>query len=356
MEPIPFDPQNELPATGDKAASAAHAANEAPEDESPPTGGNKHLTAELLKSCLLTGHELARMEIPRRPRLMGDWLCKGDLGFIFAPRGVGKTWLSMALPHAIAAAKALGLWNAGESPASVCYIDGEMPLELSKARHCSLAHEDGKVTYLHHEILFQNLGRTLNIADPVQQRAITQMLLDAGHDFLILDNLSCLASGLDENKGIEYEVVKLWLLELRRRGITVIVVHHAGRNGMMRGHSKREDDASWIIELRDAKADGEAGARFTSHFAKPSRNTGDYQPPLLWHFITDEKTGRTSIHCELAENSEYDQFIKHVVDGVESVRDIANMMGKNPGTISKWAKKAHGEGRIKKTKSALLPP
>ena len=101
---------------------------------------------------------------------------------------------------------------------------------------------------------------------------------------MVLDNLSCLASGLDENKGQDHEAISNWLLNLRRRKITVIFIHHAGRGGEMRGHSKREDACSWILQLRDAKEEGDDGAKFISHFAKPSRNTSKALPDLLWHF------------------------------------------------------------------------
>ncbi len=37
-----------------------------------------------------------------------------------------------------------------------------------------------------------------------------------------------------------------WLLDLRRRKIAVVIVHHAGRSGEMRGTSKREDNVFWI--------------------------------------------------------------------------------------------------------------
>lgn len=121
----------------------------------------------------------------------------------------------------------------------------------------------------------------------------------------------------------------------------------------MRGHSKREDDCSWILELKDAKEDGDDGAKFTSHFAKPSRNTGDSQPELLWHITT--KYEPISIKCEEAAAGEYQQFIRHVHEGVERQKDIADMMQKREGTISKWAKRAVEEGRIKKTGQRLLP-
>jgi putative DNA primase/helicase len=188
-----------------------------------------------LSSCLISASDLSNLEIPRRARLLDKWLCEGDLGYIFAPRGVGKTWLAMALPAAISQGKELGLWQSGEFPTRVLYIDGEMPLELTKLRSRGLGLGSGDVTYLHHETIFENLDTSLNLGDATHRDAITKLLLDNGFRCVILDNLSSLASGVVENKGEDYEPIGPWLLELRPRKITVIVIHHAGRNGLMRG-------------------------------------------------------------------------------------------------------------------------
>lgn len=133
----------------------------------------------------------------------------------------------------------------------------------------------------------------------------------------------------------------------------MIVIQHAGRNGQMRGHSKREDACSWIIELQNAKTDEEPGAKFVSHFAKCSRNTGNSLPDLLWHFTTDDD-GLVNIHCEEAQVNEYETFIRHVLDGVEMQAEIAEMMNKLKGTVSRWVKKAVNEGRIKRQGNRLL--
>ncbi len=308
-----------------------------------------------LAACLVTAAALEKMQVPKRTRLLDRWLCAADLGYIFAPRGVGKTWLAMALPSAISQGKALGQWQAGEQACSVLYVDGEMPLELTQYRSRALSLGAGNVTYLHHESVFDTLHASLNIARDDHRAALTALVEEKGFQCLILDNLSALASGVDENKGNEYEPIGQWLLELRRRKITVIVIHHAGRNGLMRGHSKREDACSWILELRDAKSEGEQGAKFISHFAKPSRNSGEAMPDLLWHFTTDG-SGHASILCEPAQTTEYEQFIQHVMDGVEHQKDIAELMCKNKGTICKWATKALKERRISGSKNKLLPP
>jgi hypothetical protein len=50
------------------------------------------------------------MEIKPREPMIGDWLKEGDLGFIFAVRGVGKTWFGMDLARALADGKNFGPW------------------------------------------------------------------------------------------------------------------------------------------------------------------------------------------------------------------------------------------------------
>jgi hypothetical protein len=326
-----------------------------------------------LAQFVLTAEQLAALVIPPRPALLDQWLCQGDLGYIFAPRGVGKTWMAMALPGAISCRRPLGLWAAGDPPLPapttddadpdappapghipVLYIDGEMALKHTQYRARGL--DLSKVCHLHHEHLFEQNGTCLNIGEVEDRQRITDLIIQQGYQVLILDNLSSLASGIDENKGMDYEPLSHWLLELRRRKITVIVVHHAGRNGLMRGHSKREDACSWIIELRDARQESDPGAKFVSHFAKPSRNTGDPLPDMLWHFTTDKVSGITDIQCELAQVTDYEEFIQHVLDGVTSQKDIAEMMNKNKGTVSKWARRALQEGRLSGGANKLLPP
>jgi putative DNA primase/helicase len=60
-----------------------------------------------------------------------------------------------------------------------------------------------------------------------------------------------------------------WLLQLRRRGIAVLLVHHAGTNGRQRGTSRREDALDTVIALRRPEDySPEQGARFEIHFEK----------------------------------------------------------------------------------------
>ena len=303
---------------------------------------------DALSESVVTALELHDLELAPREKLLGDWFCEGDCGFLFAFRGTGKTWLALAMAQALSTGGKLGDWKA-PAPVKVLYVDGEMPPDLMRDRCKGLEASNDNLQFLNHEILFERTGKVLNIADPEAQRAITAHCVNTGVKVVILDNLSTLASGMKENEADSWELVNPWLLDLRRRKVAVVIVHHAGRSGEMRGTSKREDSVFWIIALDDAKknADDKRGARFVTRFTKSSRNTQEEIPPCEWHLVTDEANGKVTISHEQTRSSEV--FMQLITDGVTDCADIADEMKVSKGTVSKWAKKMMDAGRLKKT-------
>ncbi len=303
--------------------------------------------SDALDSAIVTSSALAGLELQPRKLLLGDWFGEGDLGFIIATRGVGKTWFALLLAKALSEGGKVGEWSA-PAPTKVLYIDGEMPPDLMRLRDKGLKRATGDVDFLNHEILFDRTQKVLNITQPDAQKAITDHCLHHKVKVLILDNLSTLASGMKENDSFEWERVNNWLLQFRRHKIAVIVVHHAGRNGEARGTSKREDAAFWVIALDDAKkhADDKTGARFISRFTKPSRNTQEEIPSYEWHVTTDNQTGVIRIDYKLAQS--LDVFRWLIEEGVTDCTQLAQELKVSPGTVSKWAKKAIDAGWLRK--------
>ncbi len=295
----------------------------------------------------LAGSELQSLEITPRAKLLGDWSAEGDLGFLFAARGVGKTWFSLLIALAVAEGGAAGPWQAA-SQHPVLYVDGEMPLELMQARDKGLARGDGLITYLNHEQLFEQTGQVLNLTDRECQQAILALCLERGVKLLVLDNLSCLFRGVSENDADAWEAILPWLLELRRHKVAVLFVVHAGRNGQMRGTSRREDAAAWVLRLDDAAdATGtRAGAKFVSTFTKASRNTSATPAPLEWTVTTDAASGRATVAHKPAEGAE--AVLGWVRNGLTTCSEIAEEMGLTRGTVSKLATKLIAEGKLKK--------
>jgi DnaB-like helicase N terminal domain/AAA domain len=300
--------------------------------------------ADALNESVVTSRELHDLALSPRKNLLGDWFCEGDLGFIFGARGLGKTWFALAIARTLSEGDTLGEWQAHEG-VKVLYVDGEMPPDLIRDRCDGLKGRNDQLEFLNHDILFERTGKVLNITDPEIQEAITQRCITTGVKVLILDNLSTLASGMRENEADSWERVNNWLLELRRRKVAVVIVHHAGRSGEMRGTSRREDNVFWIIALDDAKknADDKRGARFISRFTKPSRNTQDEVPPYEWHFVT-EPSGEVTIAYKEAQTM--DVFLGLIEDGVTECSAIADEMKVSKATISRMAKKAISNKKI----------
>jgi len=304
---------------------------------------------ELKKTTMLDAVRMAARDsagiealgLPPRNPILGDWFKEGDCGFIYAPRGLGKTWLSLGIASAVANGRRLGPWQAhGVWP--VCYVDGEMAVDGMLERMNGM--EAGpNLSILNHEALFHLSAKVLNIAEPETQQALMDYCLETGQRVLVLDNLSCLASGMEENKADHWEAVLNWLLAMRRHKVAVLIVHHAGRNGEMRGTSKREDAAFWVLRLDavdEEKAGAEKQTRFISRFTK-ERNSGKPQAPLEWTFQTGPD-GLTRIgHKEADRLALFRQWVEA---GLSSATDIATEMGVSKGNVSKMAKEAQKAG------------
>lgn len=293
----------------------------------------------VLSAATFTGAELQTLERAPRELILEPWFRAADLGYVFAPRGLGKTWLAMLFAQAIADGTKAGPWGAPK-PRRTLYVDGEMALDLTQQRYRALCpNPSGNLLFLHHEVMFERTGQVLNLTAPLVQESLLQYAVANKIEVIFLDNLSCLFSGVKENDADAWELILPWLLQLRRRGIAVVFVAHAGRNGLMRGTSRREDAAAWIISLSEppeTTATG-TGAHFVARFTKCRNCPSEDAPTMEWHFKREGADG-VSVHCKVADQLMI--FRGWIEDGLDNCGDIAAEMGVSKGTISKLAKRA----------------
>jgi putative DNA primase/helicase len=107
----------------------------------------------------------------------------------------------------------------------------------------------------------------INLCSERGQHSLEPLLHDV--DLLIVDNLSTLCTSGSESASDAWVPMQNWLLKLRRQGVAVLLVHHAGTNGRQRGTSRREDALDTVIALRRSEDYlPEQGARFEVHFEK----------------------------------------------------------------------------------------
>lgn len=103
---------------------------------------------------VVSASELHRMELPHHQVLLDRWFAEGDLGLIFAARGVGKTHLGIGIARAMAEGSSIGPWRAHRA-VPVLYVDGEMNAEQIRDRDAALTKGDGQIHYLNHRTPFR---------------------------------------------------------------------------------------------------------------------------------------------------------------------------------------------------------
>lgn len=314
-----------------------------PDDESPPEprSESKAQAPDFIRA-LITASDLRALSLPERPKLLGNWMREGDLGYLFAPRGAGKSWLAMFIGNAIVEQAPLGEWDAPSGARPVYYFDAEMNLPDLRERLEKIGIINAGFSLLSNELLFAHDQPPVNIANPLHQAALSGLLPDGA--VFVIDNLSTSQTGMKENDNDDFDAIRSWLLSLRHRHITVLIVHHAGRNGEMRGGSRREDMAHWIIKLKDATDEGANVKAFTTSFSKCRNCRPSEAPPLKWT-LTDSG-GRITITC--TQHNGPDALLAHIQDGVGSASELAELLGIAKGTVSKWAKKLSAAHRIRK--------
>ena len=278
------------------------------------------------------------MSIPERGYLLSPVLPVQGIGIMYAPRGIGKTFAALSVAVAVASGGAVFNWRA-PMPKKTLYVDGEMPATSMQSRLTALV--SGMSVPPH---ALKNLALITPDLQPCPMPDLStisgQALLEPflkGVDMVVLDNISTLCRTGKENESQSWQTMQAWLLELRRRGITVLLIHHAGKSGDQRGTSAREDIMDTVISLRRPREYSMAeGARFEVHLTKARGILGDDAKPFEANLVTEGNSLQWRIK-EL-EDVELEELERLLSEGY-SIRDCAEEMGKSKGAIQRLKRK-----------------
>lgn len=290
--------------------------------------------------------EFLQLDIPPRRWIVQGLIQERDIAGIHAYRGVGKTLLAACLGYAISSGNDFLRYTIPE-PRGVLFVEGEMPALDLKTRLAGIVMGAEEAPAKPFRILSADLQDPAlpSLSTEAGQSSLEAHLEDI--DLIILDSVSTLfQSAHSENEDRSWATAQNFLLSLRRRGFTVLVIYHEGKGGLQRGTSKREDVLSQVIQLkRPSNYNAAEGARFEVHLTKARSVFGRAAEPFEAHFRTD-KDGAASWTWHPLGDLKKLRVLELWRGGVTTQRTIANEMGVGVGTVNRKIKKLREEGEI----------
>lgn len=281
--------------------------------------------------------------LPERDYLLHPVIPEQGIVMLVAKRGIGKTFTALHMSLSVAGGLSLFNWHAPKAR-RVLYVDGEMPAISMQERLAALA--TGMAAPPHAMQNFSIITPDIqsrpmpDLATTYGQQALEPFL--AGVDLLVLDNLATLCRTGKENESQSWTPMQTWLLDLRRRGMAVLLVHHAGKSGDQRGTSAREDIMDTVINLRRPTTYSVAeGARFEVHLTKARGIVGEDAMPFEVHLRSEGNQLIWDVN-ELV-NVQAEQLKQLLAEGF-SIRDCADEMGVSKSVVHRLKKKLEEGG------------
>ena len=220
-------------------------------------------------SCaVLTEEDIRHLTLPNRKYLVEGLIKEESITIINGFRGEGKSWFVMAIANEVTWGGQIGPWKIN-NPANVLIVDGEMPIDLIQDRIKKMnigrgyMHKPSQL-YFYPECYAYRIGlHRANLLNEMWRKAIMEIVIALNVELLVLDNLSSLAPGIDENSKMEFDPVNRWLLELRFHKVAIIMTHHVGKSGEQRGTTCHEDHVDVSLMIKRPKGyQKEDGCKF----------------------------------------------------------------------------------------------
>ncbi len=203
-----------------------------------------------LATLVLKGEEIAKYKAEQPIIWIAPFLTSGSIVLVTAKRGIGKSWFVQQLAVSVSMGMPFMEYDVPHK-GKVLLIDGEMRLYDLQFRIGALAGDciPENLYLLSSELLSKN-DISLNINELSCQERVNELINEILPEVIIFDNLSSLRFGCDENANSDLDKQISWFRDLRHKGIAIVVVHHDGKNGMVRGASRIEDIMDYIIDLK----------------------------------------------------------------------------------------------------------
>ncbi|MFH1743677.1 MAG: AAA family ATPase [bacterium] len=288
---------------------------------------------------VVTGEELLNHKFPDREIICHPWLPSQGLAMIHGPTGAGKTFLGLALANAITSGGRFLKFHCPR-PRRVLYLDAEMIASMMKQRYASILAgsdiEPPSPDYF--KILTPDMqtGGLPNLSTRTGQNMIEPYL--EGVEVLFIDHISGWCRTGDENCAESWTVVQDWVLHLRRKGLSVILFHHDGKESRPggRGTIRRLDVLDTCIALkRPTNYEAEEGLRVEILFEKHRGFSGPDARPFEATMTMD---GYRAVWSWKESDADLKEQVAELTERGLSVRAIAEELGLDRNKVQRLRK------------------
>jgi DnaB-like helicase N terminal domain/AAA domain/Homeodomain-like domain len=221
-------------------------------------------------AVVVGSREMLTLQLPDPEWLLEPLLTRAGTAMLYSWAGWGKSWIAteMAFRFAIGSKTIFeghhgvgGHWPIN-GPVRTLYLYGEMHGAKIRERliaigkgHRGEIPEDEFLGVMSKD--YQKIPRAPRVAHtwrpsictPKDRDYVEQRLFGGGYELLILDNISTLWSAAQEDQSRQVSILKDWFIDLNMRGITVLVLQHAGKSGDFLGDSAQIHILDSVLKL-----------------------------------------------------------------------------------------------------------
>ncbi|WP_321448247.1 AAA family ATPase [uncultured Cohaesibacter sp.] len=293
---------------------------------------------------LWAGSELMKLDFPEPEHLLGKWLPSGSLCMIYGSTGIGKSWFAMSVALAVANGRDLLDWEASE-PRRVAYFEAEMNQAETKSRLVAL--NGGPLPDFF--MLCSGTGpqgALPSIDDREAQDLYLEQILEHDIEVVVFDNLCSIVTEASISEDTTWLPVQSFFRELQSAGITVLLVHHAGKNGDYLGTSRMTQNMNTVIEVsRPQGTPAGSGAVIEIVFKKDRGGGGN--PGQTLKLIEGETGG---LGWQVIGGSSVDP-VEEAIEALETrefanQQELADHLGISQPKLSGLFSKAMKNGRL----------